>query len=177
MKRTDTYFSLVVGAGLFVLLCHPFPTFAATAPTLDRATSFAVIAASGGTTTGPSVIGGDLGISPDGASSITLSKAFTPATIIPGGVSTLTVTLGYHNPLSVALLIVPLIDTLPSGVVIAATPNLTTTCITLPGVAYSGPRAEAGGSTVTLPLQFDPAGSGRRVVGSLNLFRRLYGHG
>jgi hypothetical protein len=75
----------------------------------------------------------------------TLAKAFSPANILAGGVSTLTITLG--NPVaSVATLTAPLIDTLPSGVVIAATPNVSTTC----GGA-GAPVAVAGASTVTLP--------------------------
>jgi hypothetical protein len=75
----------------------------------------------------------------------TLSKAFNPGTIAVGGVSTLTITLS--NPdVAVATLTAPLVDTVPSGVVIAATPNVVTTC----GGA-GAPVAVAGGSTVTLP--------------------------
>ncbi|HMH51152.1 MAG TPA: hypothetical protein VK548_13030, partial [Candidatus Acidoferrum sp.] len=75
----------------------------------------------------------------------TLSKAFGPATIDAGGVSTLTITLLNPNP-TVAILTAPLVDSVPSGVVIAATPNVGTTC---GGVGT--PVAVAGGSTVTLP--------------------------
>jgi hypothetical protein len=75
----------------------------------------------------------------------TLGKAFNPATINTGGVSTLTVTLSNPN-VSVATLIAPLVDTLPSGVVIAATPNVSTTC-----GGVGAPVAVAGSSTVTLP--------------------------
>ena len=75
----------------------------------------------------------------------TLSKAFSSATINGGGVSTLTITLGNPN-VAVATLTAPLIDTLPSGVVIAATPNVSTTC-----GGVGAPAAIAGGSTVTLP--------------------------
>ena len=57
----------------------------------------------------------------------TLGKAFNPATINAGGVSTLTITLSNPNA-SVATLTAPLVDTLPSGVVIAATPSVSTTC-------------------------------------------------
>src|SRR4029077_7352793 len=74
-----------------------------------------------------------------------LGKAFNPATIAVGGVSTLTITLS--NPdVAVTPLTASLVDTLPSGVVIAATPNVGTTC---GGVGT--PVAVAGGSTVTLP--------------------------
>jgi uncharacterized repeat protein (TIGR01451 family) len=72
----------------------------------------------------------------------TLSKAFGPATIDAGGVSVLTITLSNANG-TAASLTTPLIDTLPSGVVIAATPNAGTTC-------GGTPTADAGGSTVTL---------------------------
>jgi hypothetical protein len=75
----------------------------------------------------------------------TLGKAFNPATINGGGISTLTVTLS--NPdAAVATLTGPLVDTLPSGVVIAPTPNASTTC-----GGSGAPVAVAGGSTVTLP--------------------------
>ncbi|MCX5884271.1 MAG: IPTL-CTERM sorting domain-containing protein [Deltaproteobacteria bacterium] len=80
----------------------------------------------------------------------TLSKAFNPATINAGGVSTLTITLSNPNT-SLATLSVPLIDTLPPGVVIASTPNANSTC--------GGMTASAGGNTVTLTGSI-PAGSG-----------------
>jgi hypothetical protein len=74
-----------------------------------------------------------------------LRKAFSPAIILAGGVSTLTITL--INPdVAVATLTSPLVDTLPSGVVIAATPNVSTTC-----GGVGAPVAVAGASTVTLP--------------------------
>jgi hypothetical protein len=75
----------------------------------------------------------------------TLAKAFNPVNIPAGGVSTLTITLGNPDD-TVATLTAPLIDTLPSGVVIAATPNVSTTC-----GGVGAPVAAAGGSTVTLP--------------------------
>jgi uncharacterized repeat protein (TIGR01451 family) len=74
-----------------------------------------------------------------------LGKAFSPATINAGGVSTLTITLSNPNA-AVATLTAPLVDTLPSGVVIAPTPNVATTC-----GGVGAPVAVAGGSTVTLP--------------------------
>jgi uncharacterized repeat protein (TIGR01451 family) len=74
-----------------------------------------------------------------------LNKEFTPSTINAGGVSTLTITLSNPNP-TVATLNSPLVDTLPLGVVVAALPNVNTTC----GGA-GAPVATAGGSTVTLP--------------------------
>jgi uncharacterized repeat protein (TIGR01451 family) len=57
----------------------------------------------------------------------TLGKAFILATINPGDVSRLTITLSNPNT-SVALLTAPLTDTLPSGVVIAPLPNASTNC-------------------------------------------------
>jgi uncharacterized repeat protein (TIGR01451 family) len=74
-----------------------------------------------------------------------LGKAFSPATVNAGGVSTLTVTLSNASA-AVATLTAPLIDTLPSGVVIAPTPNVGSTC----GGA-GAPVGVAGSSTVTLP--------------------------
>jgi uncharacterized repeat protein (TIGR01451 family) len=72
-----------------------------------------------------------------------LSKVFSPATINAGGVSTLTITLSNPDLNNVATLTAPLTDHLPSGVVIAPTPNASTTC----GGTLT---ANAGGSTVTL---------------------------
>jgi len=72
----------------------------------------------------------------------TLGKAFSPATIHAGEVSTLTITLSNADS-AVASLTAPLVDTLTSGLVIAATPGAGTTC---GGTA----AATAGGSTVTL---------------------------
>ncbi len=74
----------------------------------------------------------------------TLGKAFSPSTIVAGGVSTFTITLSNPNT-SVATLSAPLTDTLPPGVVIANSPNASTTCPGSGGVA-----ATAGGTTVTL---------------------------
>ena len=72
----------------------------------------------------------------------TVTKAFNPAGIAPGDVSRLTITLSNPNAAAIALT-AAFTDTLPSGVLIAAVPNPTTTC----GGAVSAP---AGGSTVTL---------------------------
>jgi hypothetical protein len=84
----------------------------------------------------------------------TLGKAFSPTNILAGGISTLTITL--TNPEdSTSTLTAPLVDTLPSGVVIAATPNVSTTC------GVGAPVAVAGASTVTLP-----AGSTIPALGS-----------
>ncbi len=74
-----------------------------------------------------------------------LAKAFNASSIIAGGTSTLTVTLGNANA-TVATLTASLVDTLPTGVVIANAPNASTTC----GGA-GAPIAIAGGASVTLP--------------------------
>jgi ice-binding like protein/exosortase sorting signal-containing protein len=72
----------------------------------------------------------------------TVTKAFSPAVNGPGGVSILTITLTNANA-PAAPLIIPLVDTLPAGVVIAASPNASTTC--------SAPvTATAGGTSITL---------------------------
>ena len=83
---------------------------------------------------------------PGGGTAIpSLAKGFNPVSIIAGSVSSLTIRLTNANPI-VATLSAPLIDTLPAGVVIAPTPNASTTCGG--GATVS---ATAGGTTVTLP--------------------------
>ena len=73
-----------------------------------------------------------------------ISKSFTPSTINAGATSVLTVVLSNPNT-SPATLTAPLVDTLPSGVVIANVPNASTTC-----TGAAAPSAVAGGSTVSL---------------------------
>ena len=74
-----------------------------------------------------------------------LGKVFSPTSISAGGVSRLTITLSNNNA-GIATLTSPLIDTLPTNVVIAPTPNAITTC------GGAGTLvAVAGGTTVTLP--------------------------
>ena len=85
----------------------------------------------------------------------TLGKGFIPIAIGAGGVSTFTITLINPNT-SVASLVAAFTDTLPSGLVIAATPNASTTCAGSGAVA-----ATPGGTTVTLPATRSiPAGGG-----------------
>jgi len=72
-----------------------------------------------------------------------VAKAFSPSTNGPGGVSTLTITLTNSNA-GAATLTSAFVDTLPSGVVLAASPSGSTTCSS--GVV----TATAGGSSVTL---------------------------
>src|SRR5579884_2776553 len=72
----------------------------------------------------------------------TIGKAFNPATIVAGGTSTLTLTLNNAND-TVASLNAPLVDNLPTGVLVAPTPNASNTC----GGTVT---ADAGSSSVTL---------------------------
>lgn len=75
---------------------------------------------------------------------VALGKVFSPAAIYPGSISRLTITLVNHNP-GDATLTAALVDTLPTGVAVAPTPNAVTSCV---GV----PTAVAGTSTVSLPI-------------------------
>jgi len=79
------------------------------------------------------------------ATNVAISKSFNPTTINANGISTLTVVLNNPNA-TVATLSAPLIDTLPTGVLVANPANASTTCGG--GVL---PLAPAGGSAVTLP--------------------------
>jgi uncharacterized repeat protein (TIGR01451 family) len=81
---------------------------------------------------------------------VALAKEFSPATISPGGVSTLAITLSNANtsPATSAAFT----DTLPGGVTIDTSPSATNTC----GGALS---ATAGSSTLTLTGGTIPGGS------------------
>lgn len=72
----------------------------------------------------------------------TVTKVFAPATIIVGATSVLTISVNNPNASASSLTSI-FTDTLPTGVLVAATPGATTTC----GGAVS---ATAGGSTVSL---------------------------
>ncbi|MDC8015046.1 S8 family serine peptidase [Tahibacter soli] len=73
----------------------------------------------------------------------TLSKAFAPTSVDTGVSSTLTLTLGNGSG-TAATLTSALVDNLPSGLVVAATPNASTTC------ASGSVTATAGAGSVTL---------------------------
>jgi hypothetical protein len=76
----------------------------------------------------------------------TLTKAFAPDSVEPGEISTLTITLGNLNATAITMT-AALTDTLPNGLVVAATPNVATDC--------GGPvTADAGATSVSL----DPTG-------------------
>jgi hypothetical protein len=91
----------------------------------------------------------------------TVAKAFSPSTNGPGGISTLTITLTNANG-TAATLTAPLVDTLPAGVVLAASPNASTTC----GGTVT---AAAGGSSITL----SQAGSAIPASGSCTVIANV----
>ena len=88
----------------------------------------------------------------------TLAKAFNLATINAGATSRLTITLSNQNSFLITTT-APLTDNLPSGVVIAPAPNVSTTCGG--GVLAS---ATAGGNTVTLPAGASVGSNGTCTV-------------
>jgi CSLREA domain-containing protein/uncharacterized repeat protein (TIGR01451 family) len=95
----------------------------------------------------------------------TVSKSFAPTTINIGTTSQLTITLANPNP--TALTSASFTDTYPAGLVNAASPNVTTTCIggtaTVPAanqVALSGATIPASSScTVTVSVTSNTANS------------------
>ena len=62
------------------------------------------------------------------ASQPSISKSFAPSTIAVNGISTLTITIDNTQPGAIALSALALNDVFPADVVIAATPNESTTC-------------------------------------------------
>ena len=90
-----------------------------------------------------------------------VTKAFSPSTNGPGGISTLTITLTNANG-TAATLTAPLVDTLPAGVVLAASPNASTTC----GGTVT---ATAGGGSITL----SQAGSAIPASGSCTVIANV----
>ncbi|MBV9407705.1 MAG: hypothetical protein JO164_02710, partial [Candidatus Eremiobacteraeota bacterium] len=75
---------------------------------------------------------------------VAITKAFAPSTITPLGPSTLTITIPNTSAGAVALSGMSLLDSLPAGITIAATPNAFSNCG--PGSVGATP----GGSSVTL---------------------------
>jgi len=133
------------------------------AATRDTPTFFAVISPTPiGKITFDSENGGgelidDLQFRAAGALPPGLVKSFAPSGIPVGGTSTLTITLG--NPQSgAATLTADLTDTLPSGLVIAGTPNASTDCAS--GIV----AAVAGSGSVTLDAGAAIPGSGTCTV-------------
>ena len=74
---------------------------------------------------------------------VTLNKSFSPATVLVGGVSTLTINILNTNANALALTTTGLVDALPVGMAIAAAPLPVNTC----GGALT---AVAGAGTITL---------------------------
>lgn len=90
----------------------------------------------------------------------TLTKSFGASTIYLNTSTTLTVNLGNTNP-SPYYTNVAVTDTLPTGLVIAATPSLSTTCVLSDGTSgLTGATATAGSGALTLPsgLRVNPGG-------------------
>jgi uncharacterized repeat protein (TIGR01451 family) len=56
----------------------------------------------------------------------TINKSFSPSSIAPGGIATLTIAI--VNPTGVSISNANITDSLPTGVVVAAVPNATSTC-------------------------------------------------
>jgi LPXTG-site transpeptidase (sortase) family protein len=83
-------------------------------------------------------------------SDFSVSKAFTPPTVAPGGISTLTITL--RNTNNVPLVNVSVTDPLPGsptdGIIVAPVPNAVTTCVggTITAVPGSQTITMAGGT-------------------------------
>ncbi len=71
--------SLCAVLGLITLLCNSSPALAQAAPALGTSASFSVLGASAVTSTGPTIVTGDMGISPNNASSVT---GFPPGIVV-----------------------------------------------------------------------------------------------
>ncbi len=84
-----------------------------------------------------------------GSQAPTLSKAFAPTSVVEGSSSTLTITLNNAGP-TVSTLNANLVDTFPSGLVVAATPAEATTCPSgvVTAVAGSGSVSLASGAQI-----------------------------
>ena len=95
------------------------------------------------------------------APDVTVSKAFTPATINPSGISTLTISVSNVAARSVALSALALTDTLPANVTIAPSPDASTTC------GSGTVTAPAGGTSIA--LSGGSIGSGATCTVSVNV--------
>ena len=96
----------------------------------------------------------------------TLSKAFSPAAIAAADTSTLTLSLGNPNAVDISL-VSALVDALPGTVLVAATPNIVTSC---PGAVTASPGANQfsyanggvippGGCAISVDVTSNVAGS------------------
>jgi uncharacterized repeat protein (TIGR01451 family) len=109
------------------------------------------------------------------APNVALSKAFAPATILPGATSVLTVSIINTATGSAQLTGLALTDNLPANVTIAATPNASTTCTggTVTAVANASSVGLAGGSvapnttcTITVSVTGTVSGIYTNTVGA-----------
>ncbi|MBK7210698.1 MAG: S8 family serine peptidase [Xanthomonadales bacterium] len=80
----------------------------------------------------------------------TVSKAFAPVGVEAGVPSTLTISLG-NSAATAATLTAPLTDTFPAGMVVAATPNASTTCTAGVVTATAGSGSASLGSGAQIP--------------------------
>lgn len=96
----------------------------------------------------------------------TVSKAFTPVSILAGGTSTLTISLGNSNASSIALSS-PLVDALPGNVLVAPAPAIGGTCTVASVTAVAGATSityangasiPAGGCTITVSVTSSVSG-------------------
>jgi serine protease len=131
--------------------------------TVTPTSASTVVAASAGTTACPVAIN----VTP---SAPTVAEAFTPASFVTSGTSTLTLTFSNANPF--ALTATALTDTLPGGVSVAMTAGASTTCpggqvtTTSGGLSLSGAIIPARGScTAQVNVTSGTAGSYQNTVG------------
>lgn len=99
----------------------------------------------------------------------TLSKSFSPTTILAGQTSTLTLTLGNANAATALVLSSTLTDTLPAGLVLANPATVGGTCAAGSVTAVAGAGSvsfasgatipAAGGCTITVPVTSASGGS------------------
>ncbi len=95
----------------------------------------------------------NLAVGPGALVPPTMSKSFSPGTILTGGISTLTINLGNPNTGALTVQAPGFTDTLPGNVVLAASPNVRGSCNT-PDVTAAG-----GGGTITFAANASiPAG-------------------
>ena len=71
----------LIGVGFAALLCGVYPALAQTAPPLGAAASFSVLGSSTVTNTGPTIVTGDLGVSPGSA-----VTGFPPGSVVGGSI-------------------------------------------------------------------------------------------
>ena len=101
------------------------------------------------------------------------AKAFTPASIAQGATSTLTFTVD-NTGSSVAASSLAFVDTLPTGVTVAATPSVSSTCGTVSASANSGTISLSGGNvaagascTVAVDVTSSTVGAAVNTTGDL----------